>query len=89
MGKFITLMVGAVVLGGSYLLFSGHRTTLETRAQQSDYQFQATATNINAGVGATAPAASRVTEWGLLPAGSGYSIIAPVAGSSRPTRLPH
>jgi hypothetical protein len=37
----------------------------------------------------TLPAASGVTVCGIGPAGSGYSVIAPLAGSIRPIRLPH
>ena len=32
-------VVGAVLLGSSYLLFDGKRTEMETRDQQNDYQF--------------------------------------------------
>ena len=40
MGKWILIIVAAVMLGVSQLDFSGKRTSLETRATQSDYQYQ-------------------------------------------------
>ncbi len=40
MGRFIMLMVGAVLFGSSYLLISGQRTTMEARDQQNDYLYQ-------------------------------------------------
>jgi len=46
MGKFLTLMVGAIILGSSYLLLSGQRATFETREQQSDYQYKGIASGI-------------------------------------------
>ena len=46
MGKFITLMVAAILLGSSYLLLSGQRATFETREQQSDYQYKGIASSI-------------------------------------------
>ena len=39
MGRFFMLMVAAVLLATSYLLFSNQRTNIEAREEQSDYQF--------------------------------------------------
>ena len=46
MGKSISLMVAAILLGSSYLLLSGQRASFETREQQSDYQYKGIASNI-------------------------------------------
>jgi len=46
MGRFIALMVGAVVLAASYLVFSGQRTSLEAREQQSKYQYLGIANDV-------------------------------------------
>ena len=39
MGRFFMLMVAAILLAASYLLFSSQRTNIEAREEQSDYQF--------------------------------------------------
>ena len=39
MGKWILLLVGAVILGVSQLLFSGQRTSVGTRDVQNNYQY--------------------------------------------------
>ena len=39
-GRFIILMVGAVLFGSSYLFFSGKRTSMEAQDHQNDYVFQ-------------------------------------------------
>ena len=46
MGRFLTILVGAVVFGASYLLVAGQRATFETREAQSNYQYQGIASNI-------------------------------------------
>ena len=40
MGRFIMLMVGAVLFGSSYLFLNGQRTTMEAQDQQNDYLYQ-------------------------------------------------
>ena len=45
MGRFLTVLVGAVVFGASYLLLAGQRATFETREAQSNYQYQGIASS--------------------------------------------